>query len=391
MANIRMCRLKHIARMAAAVGILTLPCYGGTIYSVTNLGNLGGADITATGINSLGQVSGYGLTATGDYHAFLWGAGVMTDLGVSVMNFASQAMAINSSGQVAGTQSGNAGSQAGTWSAGAYTPLGGTATSANAINDVGQTAGMFITSNSQGHAFRSTSGVVQDLGTIGGGTWSSAYGINRSSTVVGYGMTASGSFRAFVAPAAGGISALGTLGGSNSYGMSINNNGLAVGSATNGAGYLHAAEWNTSLSNPSAIDLGTLGGSNSSAYGINSSGQIVGYSYLANSPDSHAFLYSGGIMYDLNNMLNPAAAGWELLNAYGINDRGQIVGTGIINGQTDAFVLTPQLSLGAPAPTGASSTPEPDSIVFAALGMVFIAGCKLLNRLKPVAIVQPME
>jgi probable HAF family extracellular repeat protein len=66
-------------------------------------------------------------------------------------------------------------------------------------------------------------------------------------------------------------------------------------------------------------DLGTLGGSNSIADGINASGQVVGYSATTGG-DSHAFLYSGGIMTDLGTL-----GGAESI-ALGINDGGQIVG-----------------------------------------------------------------
>jgi probable HAF family extracellular repeat protein len=89
-------------------------------------------------------------------------------------------------------------------------------------------------------------------------------------------------------------------------------------------------------------DLGTLGGTNSVAYGINSRGQVVGDSTLISGfhQPHYAFLYSGGRMQDLNNLLvsNP---GWILTTARGINDASQIAGGGAINGQTHAFLLTP--------------------------------------------------
>ena len=87
------------------------------------------------------------------------------------------------------------------------------------------------------------------------------------------------------------------------------------------------------------IDLGTLGGTNSYAYGINSDGQVVGASDSAGS-GWRAFLYSGGIMTDLNSLIDPSS-GWFLSWADDINDSGQIVGTGFLNGQEHAFLLTP--------------------------------------------------
>jgi probable HAF family extracellular repeat protein len=87
-------------------------------------------------------------------------------------------------------------------------------------------------------------------------------------------------------------------------------------------------------------DLGTLGGSFSNAYGINASGQVVGDAQTAGGAD-HAFLYDGTAMQDLNGQI-PSGSGWELSYAAAINDNGQIVGYGLINGQTHAFLLTPE-------------------------------------------------
>ena len=46
-------------------------------------------------------------------------------------------------------------------------------------------------------------------------------------------------------------------------------------------------------------------------------------------------------MLDLNNLI-PANSGWLLQQATAINDQGQIVGYGTLNGQSEAFLLTPQ-------------------------------------------------
>jgi probable HAF family extracellular repeat protein len=65
-------------------------------------------------------------------------------------------------------------------------------------------------------------------------------------------------------------------------------------------------------------DLGTLGGTYSEAFGINASGQIVGDTATA-SGSGHAFLYSGGTMFDLNLPGTSATA-------RAINASGQIAG-----------------------------------------------------------------
>ena len=82
------------------------------------------------------------------------------------------------------------------------------------------------------------------------------------------------------------------------------------------------------------VDLGTLGGSHSKALSINNNGQIVGWAQN-NSGTQHAFLYSGGLMQDLDNLPNSYAS-----VANDINNLGQVVGSTYIanpNGQHVGF------------------------------------------------------
>jgi probable HAF family extracellular repeat protein len=103
-------------------------------------------------------------------------------------------------------------------------------------------------------------------------------------------------------------------------------------------------------------DLGTLGGTNSNAlYGINDLGDVVGWSDIAGDAATHAFLYSGNAMADLNSLIDPSL-GWTLTQARSINDVGQIAGIGTIGGQTHAFLLTP--------------VPEPSGVLIVGLGVV---------------------
>jgi hypothetical protein len=72
-------------------------------------------------------------------------------------------------------------------------------------------------------------------------------------------------------------------------------------------------------------------------------GQIVGSCFFVPAVGDNgefAFLYSGGQMQFLNNLL-PPNSGWILREASSINDAGQIVGWGRINGLSHAFLLTP--------------------------------------------------
>ena len=52
------------------------------------------------------------------------------------------------------------------------------------------------------------------------------------------------------------------------------------------------------------------------------------------------FLWMNGKGYTLQSLLHPRS-GWVLQTARGINNRGCIVGTGIHNGRTRGFLLTP--------------------------------------------------
>jgi probable HAF family extracellular repeat protein len=90
-------------------------------------------------------------------------------------------------------------------------------------------------------------------------------------------------------------------------------------------------------------DLGTLGGTTTSnAHGINNGDEVVGSSDTSDG-GQHAFLYSDGVMSDLNSLI-PANSGWVLLEAQDINDNGHIVGTGFKDGSPHAFLLAPDIT-----------------------------------------------
>ncbi|MCP4107060.1 MAG: hypothetical protein GY749_16230 [Desulfobacteraceae bacterium] len=116
------------------------------------------------------------------------------------------------------------------------------------INESGQIAGHYSTTDGYDHAFLYNSGTI-DLGTLGGS-------VNKSDA------------------------------------NAINNSGHIVGDSNASIGYRAFLYKNA---DEGMIDLGTLGGDRSSALDINNSGQIIGWSVTA-SGDYHAFLYKNAIV-----------------------------------------------------------------------------------------------
>ncbi len=147
------------------------------------------------------------------------------------------------------------------------------------------------------------------FGTLGG-TSSSAMDINNLDQVVGYSATAGwpGHQHAFLSSGNAMVD-LGTLGGKTSTARAINDSGVVVGSADlAGAGVSHAFAYTQA---GGMKDLGTLGGKLSAAFDVNARGDIIGYADTATS-QSHAFLYSNGVMTDIDAQfgLGSQSDGW---------------------------------------------------------------------------------
>lgn len=217
--------------------------------------------------------------------------------------------------------------------------------------DTGGSIYAFIVTPSQGKWFidantDEVNDLMVNLGTLdNASTVSSASSVNDSGQVTGYSYTTTftyngdSAYHAFlVTPQAGnwfvdantdGINdlmlSLGTLGGPNSWGRDVNNNGEVVGEADTAEYYTHAFLYK----NGQIGDLGTLGGKNSSAAAINDHGDIVGW---AEKPDGQrrAFLYRNGTMIDLNDVILFTDKGtMTLVEARDINNNGIISGFGL--------------------------------------------------------------
>jgi len=151
---------------------------------------------------------------------------------------------------------------------------------------------------------------MTDLGTLGGSI-SQPVAINEAGQVMGYSQTVGGTQHAFVWDM--GVMSDLTLGGSNSYAYAINEAGRVLGqSSLAGDASFRAFVWDSGV----MTELGTLGGSNSQPVAINESGQVTGYSYLVGDVISHAFVA---------NIANTPMCNGQAATIY-VNAEGIIVG-----------------------------------------------------------------
>lgn len=237
---------------------------------------------------------------------------------------------INNKGQVVGDSrriDGN--THAFLYSNGIMTDLGtlpgATYSAATGINDNGQIVGwcLYDEPNTYGNpidkrrAFLYTDGTMVDLGTLPGGDFSEACDINDNGQIVGFSNNASDGQRHAFLYNHGEMIDLHTLlgGGLFSIASSINNNSqIACCSSINGW-----FKFSIYYDDNTITDLG----SKYNIININDLGQGVGYSISYVSANSnHALLYRDGIIYDLGTL-----PGDIISHAYGINNNGQVVGS----------------------------------------------------------------
>ena len=160
-----------------------------------------------------------------------------------------------------------------------------------------------------------------DLGSLGG-TNSEALGVNDDRQVVGWSQDAAGRTQAFVW-ASGTMTGLGFLpGGTCSVANAINNRGDVTGHA-----YVSGTNHHAFLCVSNSLqDIGTLGGPNSKGLAINIHGDVTGWSQLAtNSPsatDPETFVWRSNRLIHI-----PPFNDFKLsCEGQGINDKGSISG-----------------------------------------------------------------
>jgi probable HAF family extracellular repeat protein len=338
----------------------------------------------------VGTVAAIGLAQATTRSALAQAGYVVQDLGALAGDSSSVAWAINENGDVVGWSMGPNGTRAFVFTnAGGMVALPGLPnrprTVARDINDAGVIVGSANAGGTDlGHAVLWSGGSVQDLGTLGTGYYSEAWGVNAFGHVVGWSYTDGGSgltgVHGFLYDSNANQLVDLTPNSDTGYALDINDAGQVTGYMTAFGGY-HAFRWqagtfldlavlpgfahsfgwaintfghvtgnSTSASGNSEQlfrytdggGLQNLGGTgeHNVALGINSSGQVVG---TTGNSQKRAVRYTDAAgLQDLNALIDPSL-GWVLLAANDINDAEQIVGYAFNNftGQTHAVRLQP--------------------------------------------------
>jgi len=176
---------------------------------------------------------------------------------------------------------------------------------------------------------------VTELGTLGGSA-SVALGLNDSNQVVGWSNAANGEAHAY-RWSEGSMLDLGTLGGATSVAWAINNAGVVVGESLP-TGQTGSANFRAFIyENQQMTPLTTLGGTWSVAYDINEAGKIAGLSYNALQREQ-AVTWTGGVITNIDEV---GGAGDQRTRAYGLNNNGLVTGWGYtpFGGPNNAFTF----------------------------------------------------
>lgn len=351
-----------ILLLTASQSFLSPVLYAQHLFTITDLGTLGGTSSSASGVSDYGQVVGTSTTAYGASRAFTWWNGAMYDLGTLGGDFSS-ANAINNHGQVVGVATTATGDQhaflfQGTTMTDLGT-LGGSSSAANALNDYAQIVGSSTLANGQTRAFVWVDGAMTDLGALGVGAASStASGINNAGEIIGkselgpsasypsnFPFTFSGSQMSSVNDLLHGSA-------DSQFSLTgINNSGQIVGggkstnllASTNA--FILSAGGATFFSLPPQPSSGFFI-IEAEATAINDAGLVVGSTYSStyrNASGNKAMVYYQGVTAELNTLVDLSGTNFTNLDyATGVNNADQIVGTGTMkDGSSHAFLLTP--------------------------------------------------
>jgi probable HAF family extracellular repeat protein len=310
-------RINFASILLTIVGVGLIASFAGAsgpgVYTLTDLGTLGGANSYAMSINDSGDIAGFsqvpGTDIIGDplVHAFLYSS-TMTDLGTLSGDVDSVGIAINSSGDITGYSG----------------PYGGYANTNTATD--------------HGVLFDTSTSTITDLGTLSSAVNASwAFGINDNAWIVGYSFPGENEDEQSFTY----VSGMDAFASQDQYALAINNANVIVGSdemffSIDSEPYV-ACYYDLDDQKPVAIgpDSSTTFDPNSYSTAINnasSGAQITGFVDYSQSgagfeDDSQAFLYnlSGGTMTMLGLPI-----GSDTTRGYGLNDSGVVVGTAFL-------------------------------------------------------------
>jgi probable HAF family extracellular repeat protein len=198
--------------------------------------------------------------------------------------------------------------------------LGGSSSEGYGVSNNGVVVGYAEDSSNNSRAFRWQSGVMQDLGTLHGGSSSEAAGVSADgSVVVGDTTLPTSGFRAFRWTSSGMVD-IGTLSGHNyAFALDVSADGsVVVGRSSQGFNDGRAFRWNGSTMQ----DLGALSGhQHSIALGVSGDGNVVvGWSGNMGNPGSKAFRWDS-----VNGMVDLGSFGGQDSSAHAASNDGSVV------------------------------------------------------------------
>jgi probable HAF family extracellular repeat protein len=339
------------------VGWAVVLCAGATAsaaprYTVTRIDpGPGNTEARPAAINDSGLITGHidkgpPGSDNGPNVPFVWnGSGPLRELPATGFG-----VAVNNRGEVLGGSGAFGGGGVFVWSeAGGMRPIappaGRELTGPRDINDDGTVVVEFFdpaTTSINGTARRRADGTFEEVQGFRPSFRTEV--INASGAVVGSGAVwgADGVVRALSTPP----------GGQGHNGLAINDAGLVAGTYSiehEGSFRSAMAVWRPDGSVIAVPLMPGVDVASQEPLGINNLGQVVGYTNLTNH-DNDAFYWSeaeGSI--DLQTLLDPSAAGWDLQWATDINEAGQIIGVATFqDGGFQGVLLTPVPEPAAP-------------------------------------------